>query len=275
MKNNAQKTTGGKPVYSTETITPDQADAILANHNNRNRAMSLAHAQRLAAEMSAGNWVLSNDAIVFDGRGNLVNGQHRICAVALSKVPCEFFVVRGLTDKARDIMDCPMRRTIGDLLSINHGLAHGKFVAAIAATLKQAENNDRTSAMTVGAALDAYKRHKPAFDWVLGRMGMHRSFFTSAGLLAALMLGREAVPKETEFFHDALLNPVNVSINQNAVLKLRDWGMARGRGKSGRMELFYRACNALMHYASCEVTRTLSKGRQGYEALVEARKEEK
>lgn len=97
-----------------ETITPQTAEQYLANQGI-NRVPKKGHIARLAADMKAGRWDMTGEAIKFNG-STLIDGQHRLRACIESG--CEFttLVVRGLSTDAAKVMDQGVKRGVSDAL---------------------------------------------------------------------------------------------------------------------------------------------------------------
>jgi hypothetical protein len=97
-----------------ETITPETARQYLAL-KARNRPLKKEHVARLAADMQAGRWDMTGEAIKFNGT-SLVDGQHRLEACV--KSGCEFttLVVRGLNTAAAKVMDSGVKRGVADAM---------------------------------------------------------------------------------------------------------------------------------------------------------------
>ncbi len=68
---------------NVETITPKKAQAWLL-HRAPNRPICEFHLRRLASSMKAGVWKLNGEAIKFNDKGDLEDGQHRLEAIVLS-----------------------------------------------------------------------------------------------------------------------------------------------------------------------------------------------
>lgn len=104
-------------MYSLETITPEIAEQYLKN-NKSNRSIRKAIAEMYAREMRSGNWKLIPQPISFDSDGNLVDGQHRLTAVIISRMPQEFHVFRGLSKPDSMCIDCGAKRNNADLINL-------------------------------------------------------------------------------------------------------------------------------------------------------------
>jgi ribosomal protein S15P/S13E len=67
-------------------VTPEQAKFLLKHCNRLNRHIKSQHVERLRRDMESGNWYADVDYIGFNSKGMLVNGQHRLKALAGAKV---------------------------------------------------------------------------------------------------------------------------------------------------------------------------------------------
>lgn len=102
---------------SVQTITPEIAERYLAS-TERNRYVKPLRVDRYAKDMAEGRWVLSGSPIVFDNKGHLIDGQHRLRAVAKSRTTQQFVVLAGLDRDTQLVMDNGATRTAGDQLSL-------------------------------------------------------------------------------------------------------------------------------------------------------------
>jgi hypothetical protein len=121
-----------KPVPTWVNVTPDMAKRILA-HNKVNRNFREAKVNQYAADMAAGNWALSNDAICIGPDGTLYNGQHRLHGVVKSGVTVTLLFIRNMPADTMATMDSGISRTPGDVFRF----AGEKHANLLAATLKQ------------------------------------------------------------------------------------------------------------------------------------------
>lgn len=81
-------------------VTPKMAKEWL-EHNPNNRHIKMSRVEAYVRDMKAGKWLLTHQGIAFDKDGNLLDGQHRLFAIALSGVPCMMTV---FTDMPREYM---------------------------------------------------------------------------------------------------------------------------------------------------------------------------
>lgn len=118
------------PQYKVINITPELAEKWLAQ-NTHNRNLREAAVMAYARDMEAGNWAENGEAIKFaegdvallGGRdplygGALLDGQHRLQAVALSGITLKMLVVTGLRNATQETMDDGRKRTLADALHL-------------------------------------------------------------------------------------------------------------------------------------------------------------
>lgn len=113
---------------AVEVITPAKARQYLDNQIN-NRAIVENHVEWLASLMARGEFVVSQ-AITFDEKDRLLDGQHRLAAVVRYGKPVTFLVVRGVSSKTFSVMDTGRGRKGHDVLSIR-GRTGTRLLAAV------------------------------------------------------------------------------------------------------------------------------------------------
>lgn len=114
-----------------QTVTPEQATEWLAN-NTHNRNLREAHVAALARDIKAGDWKWNGDSIKFAQDGTLLDGQHRLYAIARAGQPIEMLVIEGLEKDTQATMDTGTKRTGSDMLK----LRGEKYYATLAAGLR-------------------------------------------------------------------------------------------------------------------------------------------
>lgn len=77
MKNNA-------PITTFEFITPEIAKEYLKLNMACNRHIDARRVKELTTDIQNGNWQLNGDTIRFNKKGELIDGQHRLTAIANS-----------------------------------------------------------------------------------------------------------------------------------------------------------------------------------------------
>lgn len=130
------------PAYNVVDVTPELAKKWLAQ-NTHNRNLRERVINSYAADMRDGNWVEDGQSLKF-AKGNavllenplitggpLLDGQHRLSAIAEANVTVRMLVVSNLDDTTQETMDTGAKRTLSDVLKLR-GETH---CVALAATL--------------------------------------------------------------------------------------------------------------------------------------------
>lgn len=127
-----------KPTASFVAVTPELAERWL-KLNSRNRKIRKTDVDRYKRDMRGGKWHLDGSPIRFSPDGYLLDGQHRLTAIAETGVTIPMLVVRGVDSEAQSVMDTGRRRSAADALDIA-GHAHYSTLAAAARLLLEVDN---------------------------------------------------------------------------------------------------------------------------------------
>lgn len=98
-------------------ITPTIAEKWL-DKNPNNRTMSKSRVTRLVKSINAGQWQCNGEAIVIGNDHTLINGQHRLQAVVVSKKTIQSWVIRGVLPAAMSTIDLGAPRSLGNHLQM-------------------------------------------------------------------------------------------------------------------------------------------------------------
>lgn len=105
------------PQYKVMEVTADLAEKWL-DQNTHNRNLREKAVMAYARDMESGNWAENGEAIKFAKDGTLLDGQHRLQAIALSGVTLKLLVVTGLDNRTQETMDDGRKRTLADALHL-------------------------------------------------------------------------------------------------------------------------------------------------------------
>jgi hypothetical protein len=108
----------GVGVAYAVVITPDLAEELLKTNDNI-RNVKKGVVGRYAADMMLGRWRVTGETIIFDKKGRLKNGQHRLRSCILSGVPFTTWVVVGVDPDVILDIDAGAKRTLADFLAFN------------------------------------------------------------------------------------------------------------------------------------------------------------
>lgn len=123
-----------------ETVTPRRAQEILDVHwvkEHQRRPMSSV-VDAYARAMRAGQWALTHQGIAIADNDELIDGLHRLLAIVQSGASVRMFVARGVPATAAngartiDMLDRGAVRSVGQQLTLGHGVVNGTMTAAAA-----------------------------------------------------------------------------------------------------------------------------------------------
>lgn len=131
---------------SEQTISPKQAQELLDKHwvKERQRTPSPSVVDDYARAMRSGQWMLTHQGIAIDDKGELIDGVHRLLAIAQAGVPIKLVIAKGVHSNgangkndmmAIDAIDRGRLRAVGQQLQLRHGYANGNLVASVAWTI--------------------------------------------------------------------------------------------------------------------------------------------
>ncbi|MFD7690086.1 hypothetical protein [Streptomyces sp. NPDC059781] len=109
-------------------VGPELATEWLTR-NTSNRPLSKAAVQQLAGRIQRGEWQLTHQGIAFDEDGVLIDGQHRLAAIAKAGIAVPLTVTHGVPRTAFTVMDTGRKRTGRDALALA-GEANATHLAA-------------------------------------------------------------------------------------------------------------------------------------------------
>ncbi|WP_154725014.1 hypothetical protein [Candidatus Contendibacter odensensis] len=95
-------------------VTPEMATKYLSC-NEQNRRVRLGWVDCLATSIKNGEWQFTHQGIAFSETGRLLDGQHRLMAIAKAGIPVSVIITHGLDDNTFAAIDCGIRRTDEDL----------------------------------------------------------------------------------------------------------------------------------------------------------------
>lgn len=116
-------------ISRVETITPVLAEEYL-RHNKKNRQLRKNLVSYYAKQMKDGQWMLNGEGIIFNEEGILVDGQHRLAAVAESGVNVEMLVVRNADKDSFATIDSGLSRKTSDIFFVK-GIPNATTISSI------------------------------------------------------------------------------------------------------------------------------------------------
>lgn len=192
-----------EPVTTVETITPEIALEMLKN-NTRNRVMSKPHVSYFVRLILSDAFRVTNQGIGVASDGSIVDGQHRLAAIAEAGVPVRVSVTRGLAPESIDAIDTGKPRRAHDILAITDGR---KLSTAERAALVVAQNlAEHGALLTWRGSFDihdlraALAEHGDDMAAVFSAIGDAHDRLSSAAMVGSLVCAHRTRPDEVEEF---------------------------------------------------------------------------
>jgi hypothetical protein len=101
---------GAAPSVRVLIITPGMGAILFHDHNTQNREWKYALTLEYARQMRNGDWDFTPNGIGFSPNGPMLDGQHRMAALALTTTPLPFAVALGVNLRAVEVIDTGARR---------------------------------------------------------------------------------------------------------------------------------------------------------------------
>jgi len=112
------------------TIQPDEAmDLLTLNDFDLNREFSEPNADHLEGEFSNNDFKYTGDTVKVSVTNRLMDGQHRLWACWVTKVPFETIIATGIPDENSSNMDLGKKRSAADTIAIGGYKSHNKALA--------------------------------------------------------------------------------------------------------------------------------------------------
>lgn len=122
-------------------VTPELARFILAEYNVSNRPIRTHKVSEFCDEMNVDRWVNTRVPLIFSEDNQLIDGQHRLRAVAQFGAPVRMDMVFRADAKAFAFVDRGSKRHASDILAID-GIPNSKTVAAAIQWIEQYDRGD-------------------------------------------------------------------------------------------------------------------------------------
>jgi hypothetical protein len=109
--------------FEQTLVTPELANELLLQTPEHQRRLSAQTVRFYAQQMREGHWHATHQPIAIDTEGKVLDGQHRLAAVVLAKLPMEFVVAYGCDPSSFKIVDVGKRRTASQFIEGLHSTA--------------------------------------------------------------------------------------------------------------------------------------------------------
>lgn len=213
-------TTIHQPITEIELITPARASEYLARNTN-NREVRRQHVETRIRQIKSGQWRLTHQGIAFDKTGVLIDGQHRLMAIAESGDSVQMLVTRGLHEETAVLIDVHHKRSLADRLRlVDNGNLNKHICRALRAYITLGMGA-RPMLETVAKVEDVFLEHPEEFIWIATHAAAGLPVGNRGDLAAAIFTYRCAHPEHAQDFMSQYVSGANLDGN-DAILHLRN-----------------------------------------------------
>jgi hypothetical protein len=222
-------------VTAWEVITPAIAQMYLSKQTG-NRKINQNTVKRYAGDMVNGDWLTTHQGIAIDGKGCLLDGQHRLLAIIESGRSVNMLVSKGVAREAAADMDSGMMRSTQAQIMIGYGRTIPSQSIGIIKFIHGLYGDKKPSTPRI---IVAYNKNQVALEEVRALTNA-RNLSTAPQLAAYIVAASSGVPMSSVIdFHQCLLHldgkSSPASARLNSILQRE---RAFARGDAGRVKCF-------------------------------------
>lgn len=254
----------------TVLVTPELAQEYL-DRNTHNRKLRKTRTEKLARDMRAGNWRETHQGIAFDESGTLLDGQHRLAAVAESGCSLRMLVTWGVQRESQVNMDDHAPRSFADALSLA-GVGDGSITNRTVATARcmmRAGRAGGTNTVTKDELASFIEDHAEAIGFAEDCFRGHNKKLVSAPIKAAIAVALYHEDAERlRHFAQVYGSGMGEGVQDSAAIVLRNHVYAdpsQTRAEAGRALLYKKTLRAIKYFVNrAKTSRVTSQGEAAY-----------
>lgn len=186
-------------------ITPAMASEMLGN-NDGNRNLSQSKVLNYMRSMKEGSWRLTHQGIAVSDTGNVIDGQHRLAAIAQLGRPMRFVVITlRANDKGGELtavaqpIDIGKRRSISDITE--EPITHVKICRALIRDFAPSGNAKAQDPEIVARSIDLLRDE---LTEIKARCGTTRKGLSAATIQAIVVIRKHMGIDVMPYYKDAL-----------------------------------------------------------------------
>ncbi len=238
-----------KPYSGQVRISAEAAALLLPEYNIGNRRKRSSLVLYLQRQIENGEWQPDHpQPLVFSDQGRLIDGQHRLYAIANSGETVIANVVIGVRDALREYIDTGISRQLEDRVSFSpdHVLNHH-----IAKIINQWFNlAKRGGKPTPSEALDVFNEHREAIMFAVVYAARHLRGLSAAPVIVALAQMWEKDSDKADSFAANLYSPEG---QLQQARRLREYLISTSMkgmtsGESMRKQVYLKSIGAMRAY---------------------------
>lgn len=240
----------GSPRCEVILVTPEMATEWL-KANTMNRKIRKSHVRTLVRDIREGRWPFNPQPISFGTDGSLLDGQHRLHAIAMAETPVQLAVWFNVPLDARRVMDTGQTRNLSDIAGIT------KTQAAVAQSMIRGMGGHISASMAEKVVV--FNRFATEIDFVIDQMGAApKRGIGQASVLAAIVRASFYLKaSDIAHFCEVLSSGMPKEDRDATVIRLRDRLLqVRTGGGTSASEVYAYTVSALRAFSE---GRALSK----------------
>lgn len=190
------------------------------DRNFANRPVRREHVRVIAAMILRGEWRDDHPGVILFGLdGNLLDGQHRLHAIAEAGIPVMVRVECGVKPEVREYIDTGKSRTLYDRKTFDADHHVNKGIASILRTARMLQTGS-SSPLSPTEADEMFGKMPDSYLWAAKLLQKRRDGLTRTGVLYAMAHAHHRVPATAALFWasyivaDGAVQPARM---------LRDW----------------------------------------------------
>lgn len=219
-------------------ITPSMARRWLeANEGNRNlRTREIA---KYAKDIERGSFHRTHEAIAFDVKGRMIDGQHRLYAIVASGKAVKLWVGFDFPEKTQLFIDQGCKRSLADAAKFYVGETLNRKSEAVAKAMMDPKIR---SVHTRIDQLNFYQKHQDAIEYAVAAFsGCTRRAQKSQVVAVVARAYYTQDRQRLQQFVNVLKDGMITSPSDRAAIQLRDHLLSLDSGPAGRRWLYARA----------------------------------
>lgn len=247
-------------------VTPEWAKKVLEEQDKRivegkftQRPLNQARIRRYTMDMKLGNWGENGESITFDEEGNLLNGQHRLHALARAGVTLRMVVVYDAPCKVNnrvntiDTFDSGFSRNAAGQLRIEgyeYFVDYASCSRVLALMCFARGRSYKDCKPSTSQIVSICSIIRPTFDPLIHKMGKSPRKISKSSLTAPLTLLRAVDPDTADLFVTDYMEMVNLKKGSPIIALKRafDRPTSSGGGTSEQVRGFMATASALWYY---------------------------
>lgn len=250
--------------FEVVDVTPTMAEEWLKSNSDDQRRLRQGVVEAYALEMTKGQWKLTHQPIAFNEAGVLIDGQHRLSAIILSKTTQRFVVASAPGMTVHDPIDRGVKRSLGDLLGW-----HNSLVAAANMVYKLMTADFSGKRASKDDLLLAYEYSKQDFD---ACVKLYDRKVMMGPVLGAIIFARPINPEMVSEFMIRLKSGSELK-SDDPSLTLRNWLLTSAQRKGNDPFLIaFAASNALSAFLQGRPLQKMFAGPTGYRWFCQKRR---